>query len=407
MNNPYIRFFVILIISLLIGFGVGYAIKSNGVKSASAAEPLFEKSFPQAVTTQEKSSTQTDDVASTRKNAITQAVAKVSSAVVGINVTAVQQVRYSDPFGQFFDDPFFRQFFGDRTMKQEVKELGSGFIISPDGYIVTNDHVAGNATEITVTLTGGKQMKAKLIGTDAATDICLLKVDGENLPFVTFGNSDNVMIGEWAIALGNPFGLFEINDKPTVTVGVISSTGMKLGQIENRYYRDMLETDAAINGGNSGGPLVNSDGDVIGMNTLIYTNGQTTTYIGYGFAIPVNKVKKVVAQLKNKGKVARSLTAGFDWQIVDGRIAKYLGMKQPEGIIVSEMAAKGPAEKAGLRVGDVILKVNGEKIKSGEDVLAMMVDMSPGDTLNLTIYRERKNLELQLVLERAPGEKNE
>ncbi|HVN49475.1 MAG TPA: trypsin-like peptidase domain-containing protein [Bacteroidota bacterium] len=407
MNNPYIRFFVILIIPLLIGGGVGYAIKSTGVKSANAAEPIFEKTFPQAVTVQEKPAAQTDDVTSSRKNAITQAVAKVSPAVVGINVTAVQQVRYNDPFAQYFNDPFFQQFFGNRTYKQEVKELGSGFIISPDGYIVTNDHVAGNATEITVTLSGGKQMKAKLVGTDAATDICLLKVDGTNLPFVSLGNSDNVMIGEWAIALGNPFGLFEINDKPTVTVGVISSTGMKLGQIENRYYRDMIETDAAINGGNSGGPLVNSDGDVIGMNTLIYTNGQTNTYIGYGFAIPVNKVKKVVAQLKNKGKVARSLTAGFDWQVVDGRIAKYLGMKQPEGIIVSEVAAKGPAEKSGLRVGDVIMKVNGEKIKSGEDVLAMMVDMTAGDMLNLTVYRERKNLDIQLVLERAPGETNE
>jgi serine protease Do len=409
MNNPYIRFFVILIIPLLIGFGVGYAIKSTGVKSANAAEAPFEKAFPQAVTTQEKPAPQNEDLASGRQNAITRAVAKVSQAVVGINVIAVQQVRYNDPFSQYFNDPFFQQFFGGggRTMKQEVKELGSGFVISPDGYIVTNDHVAGNGTDITVTLTGGKQMKAKLIGTDAATDICLLKVDGNNLPFVTLGNSDNVLIGEWAIALGNPFGLFEINDKPTVTVGVISSTGMKLGQIDNRYYRDMLETDAAINGGNSGGPLVNSDGDVIGMNTLIYTNGQTTTYIGYGFSIPVNKVKKVVAQLKNKGKVARSLTAGFDWQIVDGRIAKYLGMKQPEGIIVSEMSANGPAEKAGLRVGDVVLKVNGEKIKSGEDVLAMMVDMSPGDTLNVTTYRERKNLDLKLVLERAPGEKTE
>jgi serine protease Do len=407
MNNPYVRFLVILIIPLLIGFGVGYAIKSNGVKSASAAEMPFEKTFPQAVTMQEKPAPQNDDLAGGRQNAITRAVAKVSQAVVGINVIAVQQVRYNDPFTQYFNDPFFRQFFGDRTVKQEVKELGSGFVISPDGYIVTNDHVAGNATDITVTLSGGKQMKAKLIGTDPATDICLLKVDGNNLPFVTLGNSDNVLIGEWAIALGNPFGLFEINDKPTVTVGVISSTGMKLGQIDNRYYRDMLETDAAINGGNSGGPLVNSEGDVIGMNTLIYTNGQTTTYIGYGFAIPVNKVKKVIAQLKNKGKVPRSLTAGFDWQVVDGRIAKYLGMKQPEGIIVSEMAANGPAEKAGLRVGDVVLKVNGEKIKSGEDVLAMMVDLSPGDTLNVTTYRERKNLELKLVLERAPGEKSE
>jgi serine protease Do len=215
------------------------------------------------------------------------------------------------------------------------------------------------------------------------------------------GNSDDVMIGEWAIALGNPFGLFEINDKPTVTVGVVSSTGMKLGQLENRFYRDMIETDAAINGGNSGGPLVNSAGDVIGMNTLIYTGGQSNTYIGYGFAIPINKIKKIVAELKQKGKVSRDLTAGFDWQAVDVRIARYLGLQKPEGIIVSDIKANGPAVKAGIRVGDVVLEANGEKVKSGDDILSMMMDMSPGDAITLKIYRERKSFETKLVLEKT------
>ena len=279
--------------------------------------------------------------------------------------------------------------------------MGSGFIISKDGYILTNDHVAGNATKIVVTLTNGEKYDAKIIGTDVVSDIALLKIEGDNFPYVTLGNSDDVIIGEWAIAFGNPFGLFDINDKPTVTVGVISSTGMKLGQVENRYYRDMIETDAAINGGNSGGPLVNANGEVIGMNTLIYTAGQTNTYIGYGFAIPVNKVKRIVNELKSRGKVARNITAGFDWQSVDGRIARYLGMKKAEGIIVSDIVAGGPAEKAGLRIGDVVLAVNGEKISSGDDILAMMMDMKPGDALSLTVYRERRTISLQLILEKA------
>jgi serine protease Do len=314
----------------------------------------------------------------------------------------MQQV---NPFGGFFNDPLFKQFFGDQTYNQEVKELGSGFIVSPDGYIVTNDHVAGKATDITITLSGGKQMKAKVVGSDSYTDICLLKVDGKELPYVTLGNSDDVIIGEWTIAFGNPFGLFEINDKPTVTVGVISATGMKLGQMENRYYRDMIETDAAINGGNSGGPLVNSNGDVIGMNTLIFTAGQSSTYIGYGFAIPINKIKKVVTDLKKKGKISHEITAGFDVQPVDARIAQYLGLKQVKGVIVSDIHPGGPAVAAGLKIGDVVLEVNGEKVNSDNDILAIMVESIPGDILKFKVYRDHKTIDISLKLESTQKER--
>ncbi|HLF19228.1 MAG TPA: trypsin-like peptidase domain-containing protein, partial [Bacteroidota bacterium] len=289
------------------------------------------------------------------------------------------------------------------TYRQEVKGLGSGFFVSPDGYIVTNDHVAGNATEITVTLTGGRRMNAKLVGTDPATDITLLKVEGTTLPYVQLGNSDDIVVGEWAIALGNPFGLFEINDKPTVTVGVISSIGMNLGRIGEHFYKDMIETDAAINGGNSGGPLVNSLGEVVGVNTLIYTAGQSSTFVGYGFAIPINKVKKIVAELKNKGKVVRDVWVGFEAQQVDARIARYFGMKTVEGIIISEIQSKSPADKTGLKVGDIIVEVNGDKINSDADFSSILVDASAGDVLNVTFYRERKSLTVQLKLERQPS----
>jgi serine protease Do len=396
MNNPYVRFFIILTVPLLLGFGLGYFVKPSGVKPALAADTTFDQTFAPSVPSQDKTGQDDDQLHSSRQNAITRAVAKVSPAVVGINVIAVQTIR--DPFAGFFNDPLFRQFFGDQTYKQQVKELGSGFIISPDGYIVTNDHVAGNATDITVTISGGKQLKAKVVGSDPATDICLLKVDGKDLPCVSVGNSDNVIIGEWAIALGNPFGLFEINDKPTVTVGVISATGMKLGQMENRYYRDMIETDAAINGGNSGGPLVNSNGDVIGMNTLIFTGGQTSTYIGYGFAIPVNKIKKIVTDLKKKGKISRDITAGFDVQPVDARIALVLGMKQAHGVIVSDIHPGGPAVAAGLKIGDVVLSVNGEEVNSDSDILAIMVESSPGDYLKFKVYRDHKTIDVSLKL---------
>ena len=404
MNNPFIRFFIISIVLLLIGFGIGYIVKPSGVQPARAADTTFDQSFSQTTNTQDKAGQDDDQLHASRQNAITRAVAKVSPAVVGINVIAVKQVTVRDPFSGFFNDPFFKPFFGDRTYNQTVKELGSGFIISPDGYIVTNDHVAGNATDVTITLSGGKQMKAKVVGSDSYTDICLLKVDGKELPYVTLGNSDEVIIGEWTIAFGNPFGLFEINDKPTVTVGVISAIGMKLGQLENRYYRDMIETDAAINGGNSGGPLVNSNGEVIGMNTLIFTAGQTSTYIGYGFAIPINKVKKVVVDLKKKGKISHEITAGFDVQPVDASIAQYLGMKQVQGVIVSDIHPGGPAVAAGLKIGDVVLEVNGEKVNSDNDILAVMVESNPGDYLKFKVFRDHKTIDISLKLEATQKE---
>ena len=297
---------------------------------------------------------------------------------MGINVTEIREQQglfQGDPFFRRFfgDDPFWRQFVGPQ--RYQVKNLGSGVIISPDGYIVTNFHVAGNASEITVTLVGGKRLQAELVGSDPLSDLALLKVESKDLPFATLGNSDDIIIGEWAIALGNPFGLFEINDKPTVTVGVISSTGMNLGRQNNAVYRDMIETDAAINGGNSGGPLVNSLGEVIGINTLIYTD------------------------LRRKGKVVRNVWTGFESQAVDARVARYFGLSQVEGIIVSDIYRNSPAERAGVKVGDIILEVNGEKVSSEDQLFGLLGDASAGDILKLKIYRERKMIDLQLRLE--------
>lgn len=397
MNNPYVRFFIILMIPLVLGFGIGYSVRPSGSESAAMVNKEFADSFPAAAKQSVSQKSDPDKVDNSRRNAITDAVAAVSPAVVGINVTEVRT--YRDPWSQLFpNDPIFRQFFGEQ--QQKVESLGSGFIISPDGYIVTNDHVAGNAVRITVTMTGGKRLKAKLVGTDPLTDVSLIKVDASDLPYISFGNSDNIVIGEWAIAFGNPFGLFDINDKPTVTVGVVSSTGMNLGRINDHFYTNMIETDAAINGGNSGGPLVNGKGDVIGMNTLIYTGGQSTTFVGYGFAIPANRIKKVVADLRKKGKVTRDIRKGFDAQDVDARIARYFGLSRVEGIIVSEVEEGGPAAKAGLKVGDIILGVNGQKINSGDDLTQILIDSSPGDVLTMQVYRERKTITISLKLDR-------
>lgn len=338
-----------------------------------------------------------NDINNSRKNAITETVRKISPAVVGINVTAVQQVNVN-PFGSFFNnDPFFKQFF---SQQQKVKELGSGFIISPDGYVITNDHVAGNATEITVTMTDGKEYKAKLIGTDQSTDICLLKIEGDNFPFVKFGNSDDNMIGEWVIAFGNPFGLFTLNDKPTVTVGVISSTGMNLEPLDNRFYLDMIQTDAAINGGNSGGPLANSIGEIIGMNTLIYTNGGTGN-IGLGFAIPANKIKKIVTQLKENGKVDRDFDIGLNIQDIDDRIAGYYKLKTTRGALVNQVIPSSPAAKAGIQDGDIIIQLGKYLIQNRQTLIGAFQQFSTNETVTLKILRNNQELTKQMKLERS------
>lgn len=335
---------------------------------------------------------------SQRSNAITRVVSTTSPAVVGINVTEVREYRAWTPWG---NDPFFNQFFGgNRTYRQEVKGLGSGFLISSDGYILTNDHVAGNAKTITVTMTNKEKYPAELVGTDLLSDISLLKINGQNLPFIPLGNSDDVLIGEWVIALGNPFGLFEISDKPTVTVGVVSATGMNLQANGERYYRNMIQTDAAINSGNSGGPLVNTLGEAIGVNAVIYTPNQGS--IGLGFAIPINKVRKVVEELRLKGKIERNFWTGLKVQTVDARVARYFDLAKAEGVIISEVQPGSPGDRAKLKPGDIILETNDERVDDEESLLALLSERRAGDVLRLKILRERKLMNIQLQLERRP-----
>jgi serine protease Do len=279
-----------------------------------------------------------------------------------------------------------------------VKGLGSGFLISPDGYILTNDHVAGNAKTITVTLTNKEKYNAELVGTDLISDISLLKIEGKDLPFVPLGNSDEVLIGEWVIALGNPFGLFDVSDKPTVTVGVVSATGMNLQANEERYYRNMIQTDASINSGNSGGPLVNTLGEVIGVNAVIYTPNQGS--IGLGFAIPINKVKKIVEELRAKGKIERNFWTGLKVQTVDARVARYFDLAKAEGVIISEVQAGSPGATAKLKPGDIILETNDEPVKDEETLIAILSEKRAGDVLKLKILREKKMMNISLQLER-------
>lgn len=389
--------FVLLLLPFVgggfIGYGIGHISSDDG-----AAGPPHEAFTRQVadVPAQEKDSLN-NSIYFSRHTAITRAVASASPAVVGINVIEVRQYREWTPWG---DDPFFRQFFGDRVFNQQVQGLGSGFLISPDGYILTNDHVAGNAKEITVTLTNGDKYKAELIGTDLISDIALLKIDGKNLPFIKLGNSEDVIIGEWVIALGNPFGLFDISDKPTVTVGVVSGTQMNLQSQDGRVYRNMIQTDASINKGNSGGPLINGTGEVIGVNAVIYTPNQGS--IGIGFAIPINRVKAVIDELKKSGKVEREFWTGLEIQNLDRRLARYFGLDRVEGVIVNNVEKGSPAARAGFRPGDVILSVDDEPVADEATMVAIVREARLGDVLNITVFRDRQSTTLKLKLERRP-----
>jgi len=340
---------------------------------------------------------QQEGIDKSRQTAITYAIEQISNSVVGINVTQLKQQQVNP-----FFDPFWGGFFPyTRTFK--VDNMGSGVLVSPDGYIITNTHVVDNATEIVVTLRGGKSYEAQLVGMDNLTDIALVKVDDSDLPFASLGNSDKLIVGEWAIALGNPLGLFDVNHQPTATAGIISGVKMDFGLKEaGHVYQDMIQTDAAINPGNSGGPLVNALGEVIGINTFIMTGSNYSSgSIGIGFAIPINRVKEVAEDLKKFGKVERSYTTGVHVQAIDPVMQRYLRLPTSEGVIITDVEKRSSGERAGLQIGDVILAVDNRKINSPKDIIRVIDEglHKVGDNVTLTILRESNSIDIQLTLE--------
>ncbi len=342
----------------------------------------------------------TDEIYQSRKNAITRAIQKVAPAVVGINVIQVREYRSPNPF---WNDPFWRELFQGRNYSKKVENLGSGFVISPDGLVITNEHVVHNATEILVTTTGGTKHEAQIVGADYYSDIALLKIDGNDLPYVELGNSDDVIIGEWAIALGNPFGLFSNYDQPTATVGVVSALNHDFNRTsEGRIYKDMIQTDASINRGNSGGPLVNSLGEVIGMATIIFTEGGGS--LGIGFATPINRIKEINDALLAVGGVNRNYWTGLSIQNLDRLIALSMKLPSTDGVIVTDVEANSPGEKAGFQVADVISAINMQSVANYNAVRSFLEneDLKVGDMLTFTIYRDGYTIDLNLRLEEMP-----
>lgn len=327
-------------------------------------------------------------------------VERVKPAVVNISTTATVKVP-GNPFKQFFgpgeEGPFgdfFHHFFNetpDREMKQQ--SLGSGFIVDKAGFIITNNHVVEKAEEIKVKLSDGREFKAKVIGRDAKTDLALIGITakGENLPVLALGDSEKMRIGDWVLAVGNPFGLGQ-----TVTQGIISATGRVIG---TGPYDDFLQTDAPINPGNSGGPLVNLKGEVIGINTAILSGGQ-----GLGFAIPSALAKSVVTQLRETGKVVRGWI-GVAIQSVTPDLAKSFGMKEARGALVSDVAPGGPADKGGIKQGDVIIAFGGKPVRSSSDLPRMVAETPVGRSVDVTVIRNGEEMHVTVKVEELTEKK--
>lgn len=325
-------------------------------------------------------------------------VKRLKPSVVNISTTSVVKgggSLFESPFGGGEQDPFeefFKRFFGDIPQREfRQRGLGSGFILSEDGYIVTNNHVVEKANDIEVVLEDGERYKARVIGKDPKTDVALLKIEPKHkLPAAALGDSDKLEIGDWVIAVGNPFGLGH-----TVTAGIVSAKGRSLGL---GTYDDFIQTDAAINPGNSGGPLFNLQGQVVGVNTAIVAGGQ-----GIGFAIPINLAKSVITQLKSTGKVVRGWLGVLVQQITPD-IAEGLGLSEPKGALVSDVTPGSPADKAGIRRQDIITEFNGQKINDMQELPRLVAATPPGTQVTLKFLRNGREQSVRLRLGELPEE---
>ena len=383
--KKYSKYFVVAMSALAFAFSTGSLLKVNATPATSAAVPAQPVDLTYAA---EKSLPSVVHILSTKNS-------KVQTVEVE-----------SDPFSDFFSDPF--GFFGNpqgnggkqkrsvRTPKQQGS--GSGVIISTDGYIVTNNHVVADADELTVTLNDNKEYSARIIGTDKASDLALIKIDGKNLPAITIANSDDIKVGEWVLAVGNPFNLTN-----TVTAGIVSAKARSLYQ---NGVESFIQTDAAINPGNSGGALVNTRGELIGINAMLYS--QTGSFSGYGFAIPTSIMNKVVADLKQYGTVQRALI-GIQGQDVKNYVdakkdkGEDVDLGTMEGIYVAKVSEESAAEEAGMKEGDVITAIDGKPVGKMAELQEVLAKKRPGDKVTVTYLRDKKKATKTLTLKNEKG----
>ncbi len=324
------------------------------------------------------------------------------AAVVNISSSRIVKTPRA-PFEPFFEDPFFRQFFGDRFFRQMPREqkehsLGSGVIVTADGYILTNNHVVDKATDIKISLPDKREFKGKVVGSDPKTDVALVKVSTTGLPTLSFGDSDKLQVGDYVFAIGDPFGIGE-----TATMGIVSATGR--GNLDIEDYEDFIQTDAAINPGNSGGALVNARGELIGINTAILAGGGGGNQ-GIGFAIPINMARRVMDQILKHGKVTRGYL-GVVIQEITPDLAKAFKAPEGKGVLVGDVSPDGPGAKAGLQKGDVIEKIDGQTVSGVNDLRLRIASTAPGTTVHLKVLRNGGSRDVAVMLGELPEKASE
>jgi len=379
------------------GFGQGFALGLAMVLLILGGALGFREAYEMGAATSGPSKSVASANAPADLSRGFKAVAKeVEGAVVNINTEQVihnAAGSMQDPFSQFFggQDPF--RFFNQMPRDLKQKSLGSGFLVDPDGYILTNNHVVEHASSIKVKLDDGRVMDAKVVGTDPQTDIAVLKVTGSGYPTLRLGNSDQVQVGDWVLAFGSPFGL-----RQTMTAGIISAKGRVIGA---GPYDNFLQTDAAINPGNSGGPLVGLNGEVIGINTMIASD--SGGFQGIGFAIPASIATKIYSQIVKSGKVTRGWL-GVTIQSMTPELAKSFNLEPDKGVLVADVQADGPAAKAGVQSGDVILEYNGKGLHSSNDLSLAVAETQVGAPANLKILRNGKEMALEVKVGEKPAD---
>jgi serine protease Do len=366
-------------------------VRTTFAMSAIASAALIAGSIALPAYSSANNATNVQPLVTVPETGFADLIALVEPAVVTIEVDKIVQPQLSGFNGDPRSEQFLERFFGSRGMSppqpDRVQGAGSGFLIDDEGYIVTNNHVIANAERVSIRLPDDRQFTAEVVGVDDKTDLALLKIEADNLTAIDFGNSDAMRVGDWVVAIGNPFGL-----GGTATVGIISARSR---DIRSGPYDDYLQIDAPINMGNSGGPIFNTSGQVVGVNTAIFSpNGGS---VGIGFAIPANQVKEIVAELKSNGKVDRGWL-GVQLQDIDQELADGLGLESQSGALIADVVADSAAAHAGVEVGDVVLSYNGQEVLNAKSLSRIVGSSDGGDKVTLGVLRGEDNLELEVIL---------